>query len=296
MFDCVTVLCLPACLPACLFFPFGEVFVLYFILLLKRRHFSPHAAMTERISQMRTQQRMQPGNMGPGRKLLNIFQGDRSMEYYARDFIGVASQLRKRPASWPFFWGGLAEPFKSRMPYWHPEESLEEYIDLALSLSGSAFRMEPAPFCEPTESAPEPAPFREPIVSAPEPAPFWEPTHSAPFREPTHSIAGAHAFCCGSPHSPLHSGSPHSPLQSPLQRPHCPVSPQSLLQCLLRPVSPQSPLQSPLRPVIPRSPLREPTQSAPEPTHSAPFQEPTQSAQEPAPGAKRVRSRDRSVP
>ncbi len=59
------------------------------------------------------------------------------------------------------FWGGLGEPFRSCMPYWNPEESLEDYINLALSLS--AFRME-------TESAP-----------------FREPTQSAPFREPTHS-------------------------------------------------------------------------------------------------------------
>ncbi len=93
------------------------------------------------------------------------------------------------------FWGGLAEPFKSRMPYWVPEELLEDYINLALNLSGSAFRVElaaePAPVQKPTESAPEPAPFREPTESAPEPAPFWEPTESAPepapFREPTES-------------------------------------------------------------------------------------------------------------
>ncbi|KAF4109742.1 hypothetical protein G5714_008994 [Onychostoma macrolepis] len=46
-------------------------------------------------------------------------------------------------------WGGLAEPFKSLMPYWAPEESLEDYINLALHLSGSAFRValaaEPVP-------------------------------------------------------------------------------------------------------------------------------------------------------
>ncbi len=69
------------------------------------------------------------------------------------------------------------------MPYWNPEESLEDYINLALHLCGSTFRVElaaePTPFREPTESAPGPAPFCEPIESAPEPAPFREPTESA---------------------------------------------------------------------------------------------------------------------
>ncbi len=91
------------------------------------------------------------------------------------------------------FWGGLAEPFRSLMPYLVPEEMLEDYIYLALNLSGSAFRVElaaesapePAPFREPTESAPEPAPFREPTESAPELALFCELTESTPFREPT---------------------------------------------------------------------------------------------------------------
>ncbi len=145
--------------------------------------------VTERISQMRTQQRGQPATMGPGRKLLNVCQEDRIIEVYARDFVGLACQSATGEACLVFFFlGGLAEPFKSRMPYWHPEESLEEYINLALHLSDSAFRVElapePAPFREPTESAPEPAPFREPTESAPEPAPF---------REPTQSVPGAHA-------------------------------------------------------------------------------------------------------
>ncbi|KAF4112133.1 hypothetical protein G5714_006928 [Onychostoma macrolepis] len=51
------------------------------------------------------------------------------------------------------FWGVLADPFKSMMPYWAPEESLEDYINLALHLSGSAFRVELA--AEPTQSSPE---------------------------------------------------------------------------------------------------------------------------------------------
>ncbi len=80
-----TVLCLPACLPACLFFPFGVVLVHFcFILLLKRQillHLSPRLislssrTLTERISQLRTQQRMKPVNMGPAGKFLDIRQG-----------------------------------------------------------------------------------------------------------------------------------------------------------------------------------------------------------------------------
>ncbi len=112
---------------------------------------------------MRTQQRGQPATMGPGRKILNVHQGDQTIEVYARDFVGVARQsVTEEACLVVFFWGGLVEPFKSQMPYWHPEDSLEGYINLALSLSGSTFRM---------ESAPEPAPPREPTESAPEPAP-----------------------------------------------------------------------------------------------------------------------------
>ncbi len=152
---------------------------------------------------MRTQQRGQPATMGPGLKILDIHQGDRTIENYARDFVGVARQSATEKAClMVFFLGGLAEPFKSRMPYWHPEDSLEGYINLALSLSGSTFKTEsapePAPFREPTESAPEPAPFREPTESAPEPAPFREPTESAPepapFREPTESAPEPASF------------------------------------------------------------------------------------------------------
>ncbi|KAF4117035.1 hypothetical protein G5714_001588 [Onychostoma macrolepis] len=54
----------------------------------------------------------------------------------------LASRLQRRPA----------DPFKSMMPYWAPEESLEDYINLALHLSGSAFRVELA-----AEPAPEAA-------------------------------------------------------------------------------------------------------------------------------------------
>ncbi len=43
-----------------------------------------------------------------------------------------------------FFGGGLAEPFKSGMPYWLPGESLEGYVNRALYLKGSSFRVEEA--------------------------------------------------------------------------------------------------------------------------------------------------------
>ncbi len=89
--------------------------------------------------------RIKQANMGPAGRFLHIRQGDRSMEDYARDFIGGARRsATEKTCLMVFFWGGLAEPFKSRMPYWTPEESLEDYINLALHLSGSAFRVEVA--------------------------------------------------------------------------------------------------------------------------------------------------------
>ncbi len=144
----------------------------------------------------RHRDRMKPTSMGPAGRLFHIRQGDLSIEEYTRNFSEVAHRsVKEKTCLMVIFWGGLAEPFKSRMPYWNPKESLDDYINLALHLCGSAFRVEfaaePAPFREPTESAPEPAPFREPTESAPEPAPFREPTQSAPepapFREPTQS-------------------------------------------------------------------------------------------------------------
>ncbi len=49
------------------------------------------------------------------------------MEDNARDFIGVARRsATEKTCLMVFFWGGLVEPFKSLMPYWHPEESLED--------------------------------------------------------------------------------------------------------------------------------------------------------------------------
>ncbi len=100
--------------------------------------------------------RIQPANMGPAGRLFNICQGDQSIEEYARNFFGVAHRSAKeKTCLMIIFWGGLAEPFKSLMPYWTPEESLEDYINLALHLSGSAFRVELA--AESAHSSPEAA-------------------------------------------------------------------------------------------------------------------------------------------
>ncbi len=131
---------------------------------------------------------MKPVNKGPAEKFLDIRQVDQSLEDYVEDFMGMARQSATEKTSlMVIFWGGLADPFKSMVPYWAPEESLEEYVNLDLHLSGSAFRVEsapePAPFGEPTQSTPEPCPCREPKESAP----FREPTESAPSREATES-------------------------------------------------------------------------------------------------------------
>ncbi len=84
--------------------------------------------------------------MGPAGRLFHIRQGDLSIEDYASDFVAEARQSSLEETCLTIFLGGgLAEPFKSGMPYWLPGESLEGYIDLALSLSGSTFRMESAP-------------------------------------------------------------------------------------------------------------------------------------------------------
>ncbi len=212
--------------------------------------------------------------MGLEERLFNIRQGDRKIEEYARQFLGVARRsAMENTCLMVVFWGGLAEPFKSRMPYWVPEELLEDYINLALNLSGSAFRVElaaePAPVQKPTESAPEPAPFREPTQSAPfrEPtqsAPFREPTQSAPFREPTQS-------------APFREPTQSAPFREPTQSAPGPAPFREPMQ--------SAPFREPTQSAPGPAPFREPMQSAPfrEPTQSAPFREPTQSAPCPSP-------------
>ncbi len=219
-------------------------------------------------------------SMGPAGKLTNIRQGDGSIEEYAGRFWEVARRsATEKTCLLVFFWGGLSEPFKSRMPYWNPEELLQDYVNLALRLSGSAFRVElaaePAPFHEPTESAPEPAPFREPTESAPEPAPFREPTESAPepapFREPTESAPEPAPF-----REPTGSAPEPAPFREPTGSAPKPAPFREPTESAPEPAPFREPTGSAPEP----APFREPTQSAPEP---APFREPTQSAPEPAP-------------
>ncbi len=107
-------------------------------------------------------------DMGLARKLFNIHQGDGSIEEYTWHFWEVARRsAMEKTCLLGFFWGGLAEPFKSRMPYWNPEESLEDYLNLALHLSSSAFRVDLAAKSAPFRDSAESAPFREPMESAP---------------------------------------------------------------------------------------------------------------------------------
>ncbi len=223
--------------------------------------------------------RISAASMGPAGKLINIRQGEGSIEEYAGRFWEVARRsATEKTCLLVFFWGGLAEPLRARMPYWNPEESLEGYLNLALRLSGSAFRVESAaePVCDssqaaasapkapevavpahtaheapnmarPAYTAPEAAvsvPTGEPTASAPEPAPFREPTESAPepapFREPTES------------------------------------APESAQE--------PAPFREPRGSAPEPAPSLEPRESAPEPapfrepTQSAPFREPTESA------------------
>ncbi len=234
--------------------------------------------------------------MGLEGRLFNIRQGDGKIEEYARHFLGVARRsAMENTCLMVVFWGGLAEPFKSRMPYWVPEELLEDYINLALNLSGSAFRVElaaepapfqkpaestpgPAPFREPAESAPEPAPFREPAESAPEPAPFWEPTQSAlepaPFREPTQSAPEPAPFREPTQSAPFREPTQSAPEPAPFREPteSAPETTQSAPE--------PTPVREHTDSAPESAPVREPTESAP---GSAPFREPSESAPEPAP-------------
>ncbi len=143
--------------------------------------------------------------MGPAGKLINIRQGDGSIEEYARRFWEVARRsATEKTRLLVFFWGGLAEPFKARMPYWNPEESLEGYLNLALRLSGSAFRV---------ESAAEPARDFSEAAAPPHEAPDAAmPAHTAPevamsTNTAPEMVASAH----GSPEAAVHA---HIPLEA----------------------------------------------------------------------------------
>ncbi len=87
--------------------------------------------------------RISAASMGPAGKLINIRQGEGSIEEHAGCFWEVARRsATEKTCLLVFFWGRLAEPLRARMPYWNPEDSLEGYLNLALRLSGSAFRVE----------------------------------------------------------------------------------------------------------------------------------------------------------
>ncbi len=224
-------------------------------------------------------------SMGPAGKLTNIRQGDGSIEEYAGRFWEVARRsATEKTCLLVFFWGGLSEPFKSRMPYWNPEELLEDYLNLALHLSGSAFRV--GSMAASAHLAPEVA------ASAPEAA---VPPHTAP-----KMVASAH----GSPEVAVPA---HIPLEAAVTI-HQPPKASSSFLGHLRPItSVQDPPLMSVREALSVRVLSEEvvrsqkapkvtlTESAPEP---APFREQTESAPEPAPfpGADRVRSRARSVP
>ncbi len=237
--------------------------------------------------------------------LFNIRQGDGKIEDYARHFLGVARwSATEKTCLMIIFWGGLAEPFKSRMPYWVPEESLEDYINLALNLSVSAFRQElaaePATVWEPTESTPKLASFREPTESTPELASFREPTESAPklasFREPTESAPEPALF-----REPTESAPNPALFREPTESAPKLASFREPTESAPKLASFREPTESAPEPALFREPtesapelasFREPTESAPklasfrEPTESAPelalFREPTESTPEPA--------------
>ncbi len=172
-------------LPTCLFFPFGLVFVaLCFILLLNTHspalesspHLSPHAALTERISQMRTQRRMgshhppAPNVSSPLYQCILQFQALSSLRQQCTDvrkfalrFNGAAEGLGYNDAALKdLFNSALEEPLN-----WWRTRGLE-HLTFGEFLEFLEAVPEPAPFREPTESAPEPAPFRDPTESAPE--------------------------------------------------------------------------------------------------------------------------------
>ncbi len=131
--------------------------------------------------------------MCPAGKLFNIREEDGSIVEYARHFWKVAHWMAtEKTCLLVFYWGGLAEPFKSLL-YWVPEESLEDYINLALNLSGSAFRVELATV--PAHIAPEVA------VSAHKAPEVASSAHKAP-----EAVASAH----GSPKAAVPA---HIPLE-----------------------------------------------------------------------------------
>ncbi|KAK9969758.1 hypothetical protein ABG768_027907, partial [Culter alburnus] len=78
--------------------------------------------------------------MNPSAQLIGLRQGDRSIEDYVLDFIELAPlTCFDELCLMTFFRGGLSEPLSSIMPIHEPNGTLEQYIELALLLSGSPF-------------------------------------------------------------------------------------------------------------------------------------------------------------
>ncbi len=78
--------------------------------------------------------------MDPAVKMMFLRQGTRSIEDYVVDFLELAHLTHLDDLCLMiFFRGGLSEPLRSIMPPHDPNWMLENYIDIALQLSGSPF-------------------------------------------------------------------------------------------------------------------------------------------------------------
>ncbi len=131
--------------------------------------------------------RIQPAYMGPAGKLVNIRQADGSIEEYAGHFWEVACRSAKENICLlVFFWGGLAEPFKSRMPYWVPEELLADSGPWAHAVCSGpwAHAVSSVPWTHAVRSVPGAHRIRSAVCSGP-----W--AHAV------RSVPGAHAVCSG---------------------------------------------------------------------------------------------------
>ncbi len=167
-------------------------------------------------------------------KMMFLHQGTRSIEDYVVDFLELAHLTHLDEICLIiFFRGGLSEPLSSIMPLHDPNWTLENYIDIALQLSGSPFTVgiaeeennspvitstpepchkiaaasefRPIMTAVPEPSTPEPAPSQELAESAPEPAPSQELAESAPEPAPSQELAE-------SAPQPVPPSSPSSPL------------------------------------------------------------------------------------
>ncbi len=73
-------------------------------------------------------------------KMMFLRQGTHSIEDYVVDFLELAHMTHLDEICLIiFFRGGLSEPLSSIMPLHDPNWTLENYVDMALQLSGSPF-------------------------------------------------------------------------------------------------------------------------------------------------------------